>query len=137
MIDFHLSFDAPVVVTGAPQFRLNTGATTSVYYCGATMPSPYTETKKCARYAGGSGTSTLSFTYVVQLNDAATNLDYWNRYSSVQLGAASTIRRAALSPAVPRRWTRISRFRRPLRATSGAVWRARPRRSPSTPRSRP
>jgi hypothetical protein len=51
-----VAFDVPVTVTGTPQLALNSGGT--------------------ANYAGGSGTRTLTFNYVVGGGDHSTHLDF-------------------------------------------------------------
>ncbi len=55
-IDITVSFNGVLNVTGAPQLALNSGGT--------------------AVYSGGSGTSTLTFTYVVGSGDLTGDLDY-------------------------------------------------------------
>ncbi|HTZ05868.1 MAG TPA: hypothetical protein VMB53_08935, partial [Gaiellaceae bacterium] len=51
-----IAFSEPVTVTGTPKLALNTG--------------------EDATYAGGSGTSTLTFDYTVQAGDTSADLDY-------------------------------------------------------------
>ncbi len=53
-----MTFSEPVTVTGTPQVALNAGS-------GAV-----------ASYTGGSGTSTLTFTYTVATGDNTSDLDY-------------------------------------------------------------
>ena len=55
-----MPFDESVYVTGMPELALNTG--------------------EDAQYAGGSGTSTLTFQYVVQPGDSSPALDYTGNY---------------------------------------------------------
>ena len=57
-IGVQISFNEPVNVTGTPTLTLNTA------------PS------RTANYASGSGTSTLTFNYVIQAGDSSANLDY-------------------------------------------------------------
>jgi hypothetical protein len=54
-----VSFDAPVVVTGAPTLLLETGAV-----------------DRDATYVSGSGTALLTFAYVIQRGDDTSDLDY-------------------------------------------------------------
>ena len=54
-----VNFSETVYVTGTPQLTLETGASDAVI-----------------DYVSGSGTSTLTFTYNVRLNDASSDLDY-------------------------------------------------------------
>ncbi|MGL5060544.1 MAG: FG-GAP-like repeat-containing protein, partial [Microcoleus sp.] len=54
-----VTFDAPVTVTGTPQLQLETGTT-----------------DKFANYASGSGTTALTFNYVVQPGDTSADLEY-------------------------------------------------------------
>ncbi|PKU25885.1 Ig-like domain-containing protein [Telmatospirillum siberiense] len=58
-VSIQVTYDHIVTVTGAPELRLATGST-----------SEY------ATYASGSGTNTLTFTYVVQAGDSSSDLDY-------------------------------------------------------------
>jgi hypothetical protein len=58
-ISIQVSFSQAVAVTGAPQLTLETGTIDRV-----------------ATYAGGNGTSTLTFTYTVQAGDTSADLDY-------------------------------------------------------------
>jgi hypothetical protein len=58
VISITLTFNEAVTVTGTPQLALNAG-------CGAT-----------AYYAGGSGTSTLTFTYTVAAGQKISDLNY-------------------------------------------------------------
>ena len=74
-IGIQVNFSAPVTVTGTPQITLETGAT-----------------DRTVNYAGGSGTSTLSFQYIVQAGDNSAHLDYVGTSSLVFNG--STIRDA-------------------------------------------
>ena len=53
------TFDAAVTVTGTPQLQLETGTT-----------------DQFANYASGSGTTALTFNYVVQAGDTSTDLEY-------------------------------------------------------------
>jgi hypothetical protein len=53
-----VAFDAPVTVKGVPQLALETGAVA-----------------RTAAYTGGSGTPTLTFTYIVQPGDTSARLD--------------------------------------------------------------
>ncbi|HKB06277.1 MAG TPA: hypothetical protein VKD90_29045, partial [Gemmataceae bacterium] len=55
-IDITVAFNGPVTVTGTPQLALNSGGT--------------------ANYFSGSGTSTLTFRYIVGASDSAADLDY-------------------------------------------------------------
>ena len=59
VISIQVNFTEAVTVTGPPQLTLETGATDEVI-----------------NYASGSGTSTLIFTYTVQLGDISSDLDY-------------------------------------------------------------
>ncbi|SHH02582.1 beta strand repeat-containing protein, partial [Pedobacter caeni] len=56
VINVTLNFSEAITVTGTPQLALNSGATVN--------------------YAGGTGTSSLAFTYTVQPTDASPDLDY-------------------------------------------------------------
>jgi hypothetical protein len=56
-----VNFSEPVVVTGAPQLLLETGAT-----------------DRQAVYSSGSGTSTLTFEYTVMAGDSSSDLNYHN-----------------------------------------------------------
>jgi hypothetical protein len=58
-ISISVTFSATVTVSGIPKLILSTGAIA-----------------RLAAYASGSGTDTLTFTYVVQANDASSDLDY-------------------------------------------------------------
>jgi Ca2+-binding RTX toxin-like protein len=58
-IKITVTFDAAVNVTGTPQLQLETGTT-----------------DRFATYAGGSGTTTLTFDYVVQAGDSSVDLEY-------------------------------------------------------------
>jgi len=58
-ITVRVAFSENVTVTGTPQLTLETGAVDRV-----------------VNYSGGSGSNTLSFTYVVQPGDASLDLDY-------------------------------------------------------------
>jgi hypothetical protein len=60
-INIQVSFSENVTVTGTPQLALETGAV-----------------DRTVDYASGSGTSTLTFTYVVQAGDTSADLDYLN-----------------------------------------------------------
>src|SRR6202007_3388794 len=76
-VSIQVSFSEAVTVAGGtPTLLLETGST-----------------DHSATYASGSGTSTLSFNYVVQAGDNATDLDYQS-ISALTLGGA-TIRDAA------------------------------------------
>jgi hypothetical protein len=59
VLHLNVTFGENVVVTGAPQLTLETGATDQV-----------------VSYASGSGTSTLTFTYTVAPGDLSADLDY-------------------------------------------------------------
>jgi hypothetical protein len=58
-ISLQVNFSEAVTVTGTPQLTLETGAT-----------------DRAVNYASGSGTSSLTFTYVVQAGDISADLDY-------------------------------------------------------------
>jgi hypothetical protein len=58
-ITINIAFSEVVNVTGTPQLTLETGSI-----------------DRTANYSGGSGTTTLSFTYTVQAGDASADLDY-------------------------------------------------------------
>ena len=76
LIPVTVQFDQAVVVTGTPQLTLETGTTHRV-----------------VNYSGGSGTSILTFDYLVQAGDTATDLDY---ASTAALAAnGGTVRDAA------------------------------------------
>lgn len=66
-----VTFSEPVYVTGTPTLLLETGSTDRI-----------------ATYAGGSGTNTLAFTYVVQPGDASSDLDYVSTGSLALNGGA-------------------------------------------------
>jgi hypothetical protein len=63
-ISITVTFDVPVNVTGTPQLELETGGTDQVI-----------------NYTAGSGTTTLTFSYVVQIGDYNLDLDYTNRFA--------------------------------------------------------
>ncbi len=63
-ISVDVTFDANVNVTGTPVLRLDTG-----------------ENEACATYSSGSGTSTLRFTYTVQVGDNTSDLDYYDSWA--------------------------------------------------------
>ena len=58
-ISVQVNFSEVVIVTGGPQLTLETGAT-----------------DRTASYAGGGGTTALTFTYTVQAGDVSADLDY-------------------------------------------------------------
>ncbi|RZA00603.1 MAG: T9SS type A sorting domain-containing protein [Sphingobacteriaceae bacterium] len=58
-IDIEIAFSKKVIVTGIPQLTLETGAT-----------------DRTINYSSGSGTSTLTFKYTVEVGDASADLDY-------------------------------------------------------------
>jgi hypothetical protein len=58
-ISIQVNFTENVTVTGTPQLTLETGAT-----------------DRAVNYTGGSGTSSLTFTYAVQVGDISADLDY-------------------------------------------------------------
>lgn len=60
-IDIQMLFNCNVNVTGSPRLELETGTTNQI-----------------AEYHSGSGTNTLTFRYVVQSGDTASDLDYVN-----------------------------------------------------------
>ncbi|HXV38985.1 MAG TPA: hypothetical protein VD699_05390, partial [Nitrosopumilaceae archaeon] len=76
-----VTFNEAVDVTGTPQLVLETGAT-----------------DRQANYASGSGTSTLTFNYVVQAGDASADLDYVST-NSLSLNGG-TIKDGALNNAI-------------------------------------
>ncbi|WP_026600982.1 autotransporter-associated beta strand repeat-containing protein [Methylomonas sp. 11b] len=80
-----VTFDRSVTVTGVPTLTLNTGQT--------------------ATYAGGSGGTTLSFSYTVQAGDTSADLDYGSTSSLALNGGAildsSTSLAAVLTLASP------------------------------------
>jgi hypothetical protein len=59
VISVQVNFGENVTVTGTPQLTLETGST-----------------DRTINYAGGSGTTTLTFNYTVQAGDSAADLDY-------------------------------------------------------------
>jgi uncharacterized delta-60 repeat protein len=59
-IQVNVTFDEDVTVTGTPRLRMYTG-----------------ENEVYADYSSGSGTSTLTFDYTVQVGDNTSDLDYW------------------------------------------------------------
>ncbi|MGY4515788.1 autotransporter domain-containing protein [Lysobacter sp. HA18] len=59
VILLQVAFDQAISVVGTPRLTLETGATDRV-----------------ANYTGGTGTTALTFTYIVQAGDTATDLDY-------------------------------------------------------------
>ena len=69
-IAIQVIFSAPVVVNGSPQLVLNSGGT--------------------ATYSAGSGTNTLTFTYVVANGQSASHLDY-NSTSALLLNGGSVV----------------------------------------------
>ena len=103
-----VTFSEPVTATGTPQLTLNT-----------------TPTARTADYASGSGTSTLTFNYVVQATDTAADLDY----------AATSVTRPQ------RRHDQRCRLEHghadPRHPRHGRARSATPRTSRSTPRRRP
>lgn len=76
-----LRFSEPVSVTGAPQLALETG-----------------DPKGVAAYVGGSGTATLSCTYIVLAGQASADLDYAGTDALALLGGS--IRDLAGNPAL-------------------------------------
>ncbi|MDP4076332.1 DUF4347 domain-containing protein [Acidovorax sp. A1169] len=58
-VSLQVNFSEAVTVTGAPQLTLETGTT-----------------DRAVKYASGSGTSALTFTYTVQAGDTTADLDY-------------------------------------------------------------
>ncbi|MGB3392398.1 MAG: autotransporter domain-containing protein [Stenotrophomonas sp.] len=80
-ISIQVNFSEAVTVTGTPQLTLETGAT-----------------DRTINYAGGSGTSVLTFNYTVQAGDTNPDLDYVATNSLALNGA--TIRDAAGNNAV-------------------------------------
>jgi hypothetical protein len=81
VIPVTITFSQAVTVTGIPQLTLETGATDRV-----------------VNYTSGSGTTTLTFNYLVQAGDSSADLDY---VSSTALGLnGGTIRDAALNDAI-------------------------------------
>lgn len=87
-ISITITFDVAVDVTGTPQLILETGTTDRVI-----------------NYAAGSGTNTLTFSYVVQIGDYNLDLDYTNRLALSLNGGtivdASTTDLADLTLPVP------------------------------------
>jgi len=81
IISVAVNFSEPVLVAGAPQLTLETGAV-----------------DRAVNYSSGSGTSTLTFSYPVQAGDTAADLDYVNT-SALALNGG-TIRDAANNNAV-------------------------------------
>src|SRR5690606_9990518 len=59
VISVQVNFGENVTVAGTPQLTLETGST-----------------DRTINYAGGSGTTTLTFNYTVQAGDSAADLDY-------------------------------------------------------------
>ena len=88
VITISVAFDRAVNVTGTPTLTLETGTTDRV-----------------ARYASGSGSSTLTFTYTVEAGDSAADLDYASTGALALAGGtivdASTGKPAALTLAAP------------------------------------
>ncbi|HSF28150.1 MAG TPA: hypothetical protein VLA53_03890, partial [Nitrosopumilaceae archaeon] len=80
-ISVTVTFSEVVDVTGTPQLLLETGAT-----------------DRQANYASGSGTSTLTFNYVVQTGDTSSDLDYVST-NSLSLNGG-TIKDGALNNAI-------------------------------------
>lgn len=80
VISVQVNFSEAVTVTGTPQLTLETGAT-----------------DRTINYAGGSGTSTLTFSYTVQAGDNSNDLDYVAT-NSLALGGG-TIRDVAANDA--------------------------------------
>jgi hypothetical protein len=76
-ISMTVNFSEPVIVTGVPQLRLNTGM---------------------AKYTSGSGTDTLHFTYTVQAGDKSSRLDYESAVALILNGG--TIQDAAGNHAI-------------------------------------
>ena len=76
-ISIRVVFSEAVVVTGTPSLALNSGASAE------------------ATYVSGSGTDTLTFTYVVSSGDASTDLDY-----DLAASLVGTIKDAATNAAV-------------------------------------
>jgi methionine-rich copper-binding protein CopC len=81
VIPITIQFSEPVVVTGSPQLRLETGTT-----------------DEAAIYSTGSGSNTLIFLYTVQAGDTAAHLDYVST-AALELNGG-TIRDAAGNDAV-------------------------------------
>jgi hypothetical protein len=61
VVSIQVNFTEAVIVTGTPQLTLETGTTDRII-----------------NYAGGTGTSTLTFFYTVQAGDVSADLDYQN-----------------------------------------------------------
>jgi len=72
-----ITFSEATNVTGIPTLTLATGAT-----------------NRAANYSSGSGTNTLSFTYIVQAGDNSSNLDYVATNSLALNGAPSVMQPA-------------------------------------------
>ena len=70
-IPIKVVFNEPVVVTGTPQLKLETG-----------------QTDRTALYAGGSGSNEILFNYVVQLGDTTDDLDYTDTGALLLAGGA-------------------------------------------------
>ncbi len=77
-ISIQVNFSQPVTVTGTPMLALNSGGTAS--------------------YTSGSGTSTLTFTYIIGTADTSNHLDY-SSTSALTLNGG-TITDGELNPAV-------------------------------------
>ncbi|HXV37998.1 MAG TPA: hypothetical protein VD699_00275, partial [Nitrosopumilaceae archaeon] len=80
-IDITVTFSGAVNVSGVPQLLLETGLL-----------------DRYANYVSGSGTSTLTFNYVVQIGDTTTDLDYVAT-NSLELNSG-TIKDVALNNAI-------------------------------------
>ncbi|MCB2384391.1 tandem-95 repeat protein [Shewanella sp. SR1] len=81
LISIQVNFDEVVNVIGTPQLTLETGAT-----------------DRTINYTGGTGSSTLTFTYTVQAGDVSADLDYISTTALALNG--STIRDAAGNNAI-------------------------------------
>ncbi|NJM37105.1 MAG: hypothetical protein HC845_04090 [Akkermansiaceae bacterium] len=80
VVSVQVNFDQAVTVTGTPQLRLQPG------------------TNRTINYVSGSGTSSLTFNYTVQNNDATSDLDYFDTTSLTLNGG--TIRDSASNDAI-------------------------------------
>ena len=88
MIQFTVTFDQAVTVTGTPEFEFCLGSSATVS-CTAGMPPP---ALRSAAYVSGSGTTMLVFSYTVVAGDMDDN-GIWigNLADTLKLDAADTI----------------------------------------------
>jgi alpha-tubulin suppressor-like RCC1 family protein len=73
-IIINVEFDQPVIATNVRGLRLETGISDSL-----------------AIYQGGSGTTTLTFSYIVNFGDSSSDLEVSDFFTSIELGSGGSI----------------------------------------------